>query len=240
KQELHLLKDILDKLRAEKLIQERVTVTGQGRWSVVGTGPFAGKPTSFAAGGRVPGYGGGDRWPALLEGGEAGVGKQLAAAPAAAHAAELRTWGVPGFAAGGIVPAYQGPVAGLPPWTSHNQAATVTAIAEGIARAFASMGGGFGGHGVIPQGPVQSYARRLVGSIWPGMGEWLAFADIVRRESNWNTFAVNPQSGAYGLPQALPGSKMAAAGADWRTNPYTQLRWMAGYIRSRWGDPIGA
>jgi len=51
--------------------------------------------------------------------------------------------------------------------------------------------------------------------------------------------AANP-SGAYGIPQALPGSKMASAGADWATNPATQITWGLGYITSRYGTPCGA
>ncbi len=59
------------------------------------------------------------------------------------------------------------------------------------------------------------------------------------RESGWRTTAAN-SSGAYGIPQALPGSKMASEGSDWRTNPATQIRWGLGYIGSRYGDPCGA
>ena len=60
------------------------------------------------------------------------------------------------------------------------------------------------------------------------------------RESNWNVHADNPSSSAYGIPQALPGSKMASAGADWATNPVTQIRWGLGYIQDRYGSPCGA
>ena len=59
------------------------------------------------------------------------------------------------------------------------------------------------------------------------------------RESGWSTYASNP-SGAYGIPQALPGSKMASAGADWRTNPATQIRWGLDYIASSYGSPCAA
>jgi len=59
-------------------------------------------------------------------------------------------------------------------------------------------------------------------------------------ESGWNHKAANPSSGAYGIPQALPGSKMATAGDDWRTNPATQIRWGLSYIKSRYGSPNGA
>ena len=60
-----------------------------------------------------------------------------------------------------------------------------------------------------------------------------------QKESGWRTTASNP-SGAYGIPQALPGSKMASAGDDWRTNPATQIRWGLGYIKGRYSTPCGA
>jgi len=60
------------------------------------------------------------------------------------------------------------------------------------------------------------------------------------RESNWNHRAVNPSSGAYGIPQALPAGKMASAGKDWRTNPKTQIKWGLGYIKARYGTPCAA
>lgn len=63
---------------------------------------------------------------------------------------------------------------------------------------------------------------------------------IVSRESGWNPKATNSGSGAYGLPQSLPGSKMASAGSDWRTNPLTQLKWMKSYIRERYGTANAA
>jgi len=57
------------------------------------------------------------------------------------------------------------------------------------------------------------------------------------RESGWNVFADNPYSGAYGIPQALPGIKMAAAGSNWRTSARTQIRWGLGYIKETYGSP---
>jgi len=60
------------------------------------------------------------------------------------------------------------------------------------------------------------------------------------RESNWNVHADNPNSTAYGIPQALPGSKMSSAGADWATNPVTQIKWGLGYIEDRYGSPCSA
>lgn len=59
-------------------------------------------------------------------------------------------------------------------------------------------------------------------------------------ESGWNVHADNPSSSAYGIPQSLPGSKMASAGADWEHNPVTQIRWGLGYIKDRYGTPCSA
>lgn len=60
------------------------------------------------------------------------------------------------------------------------------------------------------------------------------------RESGWSHRSMNSSSGAYGIPQSLPGSKMASAGKDWRTNPETQVKWGLGYIKGRYGSPCGA
>jgi hypothetical protein len=57
------------------------------------------------------------------------------------------------------------------------------------------------------------------------------------RESSWNVYASNPYSGAYGIPQAVPGSKMSSAGRHWRTSARTQIRWGLRYIRARYGTP---
>lgn len=62
------------------------------------------------------------------------------------------------------------------------------------------------------------------------------WAWIITRESNWSVTATNPSSGAYGIPQSLPGNKMATHGADWQTNPETQLRWMYDYMIGRYGS----
>lgn len=82
---------------------------------------------------------------------------------------------------------------------------------------------------------VQAMARQMV----PG-DQFQCFSNIVNHESSWNYRASNPSSGAYGLVQALPGSKMASAGADWQTNPATQIKWGLNYMDSRYGSPCGA
>lgn len=70
--------------------------------------------------------------------------------------------------------------------------------------------------------------------------QFSCLAKLWERESNWRHTAENRSSGAYGIPQALPASKMASAGADWRTNPATQIRWGLGYISGRYGNPCAA
>ncbi|WP_407913607.1 transglycosylase SLT domain-containing protein [Kitasatospora sp. NE20-6] len=88
----------------------------------------------------------------------------------------------------------------------------------------------------IPAGSVQALAAQIVGDA----SQFSCFSEIVKRESGWNYTATNASSGAYGLVQALPGSKMASAGADWRTNPATQIKWGLNYMNSRYGSPCGA
>ncbi|MFJ6630036.1 transglycosylase SLT domain-containing protein [Streptomyces sp. NPDC091376] len=70
--------------------------------------------------------------------------------------------------------------------------------------------------------------------------QFQCFDKIVTHESNWNPSATNASSGAYGLVQALPGGKMASSGADWKTNPKTQIKWGLDYMNERYGSPCGA
>ena len=70
--------------------------------------------------------------------------------------------------------------------------------------------------------------------------QYSCLVSLWTRESNWNVYAENKSSGAYGIPQALPGSKMATAGADWQTNAATQIKWGLGYIADRYANPCGA
>jgi hypothetical protein len=84
---------------------------------------------------------------------------------------------------------------------------------------------------------VQAIARQIVPA-----DQFQCFSNIVSHESGWNYRASNASSGAYGLMQALPGSKMASAGADWQTNPATQIKWGLNYMnnRAQYGSPCGA
>lgn len=91
-----------------------------------------------------------------------------------------------------------------------------------------------------PSGDAQQIAYEMVKARGWGEGEFTCLVNLWNRESHWNTHAGNPQSGAYGIPQALPASKMASAGADWRDNPRTQITWGLGYITGRYQTPCGA
>ncbi|MEC4016548.1 transglycosylase SLT domain-containing protein [Streptomyces sp. H27-D2] len=82
---------------------------------------------------------------------------------------------------------------------------------------------------------VQAMARQIVGA-----DQFQCFSNIVDHESSWNYQADNASSDAFGLVQALPGSKMSSAGADWQTNPATQIKWGLGYMNDRYGSPCGA
>ena len=82
---------------------------------------------------------------------------------------------------------------------------------------------------------VKAMAMEIVGS-----GQFQCFSNIVDHESGWDYTATNPTTGAYGLVQALPGEKMASAGADWRTNPATQIKWGLNYMNERYGSPCEA
>jgi hypothetical protein len=93
--------------------------------------------------------------------------------------------------------------------------------------------------GVPDPGTAQAIGLELVHARGWSDAEFACLNSLFTRESHWNVYAANP-SGAYGIPQALPGSKMASAGADWATNPATQITWGLNYIQGRYGTPCGA
>ncbi|AOP50032.1 MULTISPECIES: transglycosylase SLT domain-containing protein [Streptomyces] len=82
---------------------------------------------------------------------------------------------------------------------------------------------------------TQAIARQMMAG-----DQFQCFSNIVDHESGWNYRATNASSGAYGLVQALPGSKMSSAGSDWQTNPATQIKWGLNYMNDRYGSPCGA
>lgn len=106
-------------------------------------------------------------------------------------------------------------------------------------------------HGPVPfDGPIpgscgEYSGSRAIGctltlSAGFGIDQFPCLDRLWKHESGWNYRAENKGSGAYGIPQALPGSKMSSVGADWKTNPATQIKWGLGYIKGRYDTPCGA
>jgi Lysozyme like domain len=189
-------------LQAQK-INQTINVQGLGQWSV-SQSLAPGQGHRRATGGRVPGYGGGDRWPALLEGGEAIVPKHLT--PAVAPF--LKAHGVPGFAAGGLVPSYSGSPA-MAPWVKTDDAATIRLIDMAVVRATlagmraaqsASRAQTFGGG--LGRAGLRWLENLWTGAGGPGGGTAHVAAAIALAESGGNANALNP-SGASGLWQIL-------------------------------------
>lgn len=87
------------------------------------------------------------------------------------------------------------------------------------------------------KGIAQKLAIQMGHGDWTKGQLWSDWVALWNQESGWRWNATNPQSGAYGIPQALPADKMASAGADWKTNPATQIKWGIQYIADRYGNP---
>ena len=127
------------------------------------------------------------------------------------------------------------------------QAAAEKAAAEKAAAAEAapstSTGSSATSRPSAPTDPTgaQAIARDLMAAQYGwGDDQFGCLVSLWAKESGWNVNAYNSSSGAAGIPQALPGSKMASAGADWQTNPATQITWGLGYISGRYGTPCAA
>ena len=89
-------------------------------------------------------------------------------------------------------------------------------------------------------GSPQSIAQAMLGSFGWSASQFSCLEPLWAGESGWSVTASNPSTGAYGIPQAMPGSKMASAGPDWQTSAATQIRWGLGYIKSTYGSPCAA
>jgi hypothetical protein len=169
-----------------------------------------------ATGGRVPGYGGGDRHPYLLEGGEAIVPKHLT--PAVAPF--LKAQGVPGFASGGIIPSYNGQIPGLGLWAVHNTQAVLasldkavaSATAAAIAAAATTFGGGLG------RASLRQIENWWIGAGGPGGGTAHVAAAITGAESGFNPRIVQQgqpyATTGWGLWQITPGNSVPSVGID--------------------------
>lgn len=94
--------------------------------------------------------------------------------------------------------------------------------------------------GAPDPGTAQAIAYEMVLAWGWDDAQFACLVALWDRESNWNVYAENKSSGAYGIPQALPGTKMATVADDWQTNPTTQITWGLGYIAGRYENPCGA
>ncbi len=92
----------------------------------------------------------------------------------------------------------------------------------------------------VPAGSAQQIASAMLGGYGWGQDQFGCLDALWGHESGWSATASNPSTGAYGIPQALPGSKMASAGSDWQTSAATQIRWGLGYIQGLYGSPCAA
>ncbi|WP_329379860.1 lytic transglycosylase domain-containing protein [Streptomyces sp. NBC_01351] len=106
---------------------------------------------------------------------------------------------------------------------------------EAASRSATRSAGDFAVQASYTVAQVKAIAQQMVPA-----DQFSCFSKIINQESTWNYLAVNKSSGAYGLVQALPGTKMASAGADWRTNPATQIKWGLNYMEDRYGSPCAA
>ncbi|WP_329465417.1 transglycosylase SLT domain-containing protein [Streptomyces sp. NBC_01431] len=119
-------------------------------------------------------------------------------------------------------------------------AARITARKKSIAAAGATLLAATGvAMAAVPAQAAPTSAQAIAQQMMPS-DQFQCFSNIVNHESGWNPSATNASSGAYGLVQALPGSKMASAGADWKSNPATQIKWGLNYMKERYGSPCGA
>ncbi len=91
-----------------------------------------------------------------------------------------------------------------------------------------------------PSGSPQQIATAMLGSFGWSASEFACLDPLWEHESGWSTTADNAGSGAYGIPQALPGSRMASAGPDWQTDAATQIKWGLEYIKDTYGSPCAA
>ena len=101
-------------------------------------------------------------------------------------------------------------------------------------------GGSSGGGNAKPNPTPKQIAWKMLSRFHWSTRQFPYLNRLWNRESGWNVHAMNPYSGADGIPQAVPGSKMASAGPDWRNNARTQIRWGLRYIRARYGSPRSA
>jgi hypothetical protein len=244
--------------RLPKNVSTNVNLSGSGSGGITITA--SGGPAS----GSIPG-GGNIRFTNLAGGGKIteGTGPTaddvlvyvskdetvVSAADSRKLAPTFTAMGIPGYAAGGV-PSLTAAVGGVDPFgTGRADAGGMNAVTQGIkdalavaraamAKAAAVAAGSAGPGGGAPAANA-ALAKQIMPS-WGSGAQWAAWNALEMSEAGWNQFAKNPSSGAYGIPQALPASKMGAAANPPQSNPTAQIRWMVSYIQSVYGDPINA
>lgn len=254
-QEVRTLVSWLHQLEKLKTIRDVVIVTGSGSWTMH-------NPKNQSLPGNYPGGTGAARG-LYISTGRPGVDDQLVMAqrgelivPTAMVAAGLvdhLRGKIPGFAQGGIVGSYSGGVKGLQPWAASDWQATVSQIQTGIAKAIAAgvvaavkaaamsgAPGSMGGPASAGAATAQAYAQSRLGAYGWGAAQMKFLIELWNRESGWNRLARNPSSGAYGIPQALPPSKMGPEANPPKSSAAAQINWGLGYIRGRYGTPQNA
>lgn len=233
-QEIKALRHEENLIKAQ--IRSQILISGQGKWAVVGTGPFAGKPTDLPGGLHglvVPGVDRGvDSQLIMARPGELVVPTEMVQAGAVDH---LRGK-IPGFLAGGVVGSYGGPVPGETSWLAGNLHATFSAMADNLAQSMSTAltGGDTGAHSALAA-KAQAFARAMLGSYGWGAAQFPPLLSLWNRASGWNPYAVNPASGAAGIPQALGHGHVFGLG-----DYIAQVLWGLGYIKSTYGSPAAA
>jgi hypothetical protein len=228
-------------------IRQQIKVSAQGFWQISGGGRSTGTHPVAARGMFISqGRPGVDDQLIMAQRNELVVPVPIVKAGLVDHLRGM----IPGFDAGGVVGNYSGSVGGEAKWLARMDAATLRAVDVATAAATtagiksaqaAASGGGPGMPG--PGGGAPSANAALARRLYPEWGsgrEWSSWNALAMGESGWSNTARNPSSGAYGIPQALPPSKMGAAANPPQSNPTAQIRWMHGYIAGTpgYGDPI--
>lgn len=119
----------------------------------------------------------------------------------------------------------------------------ILVVAALVAFSYAGKHGtGTGPAAAVAAGSNEALANSMAAQLYGWTGNQLTgcLDPLWTEESGFSATAINSQSGAFGIPQALPASKMASAGADWQTNAATQIKWGLGYIHDRYGSPCAA
>ena len=119
-------------------------------------------------------------------------------------------------------------------------AAKARAAAAAKAKAASSTSAPSSPSGTAASGSPEQIAQSMLSQFGWSSSQYSCLYPLWQRESNWSITASNPSTGAYGIPQALPGSRMASVGADWQTNAATQIKWGLEYIQSTYGSPCAA